>query len=228
MPALNSSPRRRGRGGLAAVTAAWPDTPLVNLGGGLPVAYDRAVPAIQAYAAAVDTAVAEHFPGRPPALVIEPGRFLVADAGVLHTCVVRVSRRDDGNRWVYLDVGRYGGLAETENEAIRYRITRPRNGVLPLGTTNNFARSLGLPLHLPAALRILTEGKVADVDLGHVAGRHFANLTSLGLSVQVAEHVPHLLKRVLGRAALSADRAGAAAPPSAVYRPTPRHRRHRQ
>ena len=54
-------------------------------------------------------------------------------------------------------------------------------GVLPLGTTNNFARSLGLPLHLPsAALRILTEGKVADVDLGHVAGRHFANLTSLG------------------------------------------------
>src|ERR671910_3375 len=74
-------------------------------------------------------------------------------------------------------------------------------GVLPLGTTNNFARSLGLPLHLPAALRILVEGKVADVDLGHVAGRHFANLTSLGLSVQVAEHVPHQLKRILGRAA---------------------------
>jgi diacylglycerol kinase (ATP) len=70
-----------------------------------------------------------------------------------------------------------------------------------LGTTNNFARSLGLPLHLPAALRILVEGKVADVDLGHVAGRHFANLTSLGLSVQVAEHVPHQLKRILGRAA---------------------------
>jgi diacylglycerol kinase family enzyme len=74
-------------------------------------------------------------------------------------------------------------------------------GVLPLGTTNNFARSLGLPLHLPAALRILTEGKVADIDLGHVAGRHFANLTSLGLSVQVAEHVPHRLKQILGRAA---------------------------
>ena len=74
-------------------------------------------------------------------------------------------------------------------------------GVLPLGTTNNFARSLGLPLHLPAALQILTEGKVADVDLGHVAGRHFANLTSLGLSVQVAKHVPHQLKRILGRAA---------------------------
>ena len=74
-------------------------------------------------------------------------------------------------------------------------------GVVPLGTTNNFARGLGLPLRLPAALRVLTGGKVADVDLGHVAGQHFANLTSLGLSVQVAEHVPHRLKRVLGRAA---------------------------
>jgi diacylglycerol kinase (ATP) len=74
-------------------------------------------------------------------------------------------------------------------------------GVLPLGTTNNFARSLGLPLNLSGALRILTEGKVADVDLGHVAGRHYANLTSLGMSVQVAQHVPHRLKRVLGRAA---------------------------
>ena len=74
-------------------------------------------------------------------------------------------------------------------------------GVLPLGTTNNFARSLGLPLNLPEALRTLTEGKVADVDLGHAADRHFANLTSLGLSVLVAEHVPHQLKRLLGRAA---------------------------
>ena len=39
------------------------------------------------------------------------------------------------------------------------------------------------------------------MDLGHAAGRHFANLTSLGVSVLVAEHVPHGLKRVLGRAA---------------------------
>jgi diacylglycerol kinase (ATP) len=74
-------------------------------------------------------------------------------------------------------------------------------GVLPLGTTNNFARSLGLPLNLSDALRTLTEGVVADVDLGHAAGRHFANLTSLGVSVLVAEHVPHGLKRLLGRAA---------------------------
>src|SRR4051812_22945451 len=94
--------------------------------------------------------------------------------------------------------GADGTLSEAANQLAHRNVCL---GVLPLGTTNNFARSLGLPLHLPAALRILTEGKVADVDLGHVAGRHFANLTSLGLSVQVAGHVPHLLKRIMGRAA---------------------------
>ena len=86
-----------------------------------------------------------------------------------------------------------GTLSEATHQLAHHDLCR---GVLPLGTTNNFARSLGLPLHLPAALHILTEGKVADVDLGHVAGRHFANLTSLGLSVQVAQHVPHQLKRI--------------------------------
>lgn len=78
-------------------------------------------------------------------------------------------------------------------------------GVLPLGTTNNFARSLDLPLGLAAAVRTIGAGKVADIDLGRVHGaadsRVFANLTSLGLSVQVAREVPHRLKRVLGRAA---------------------------
>ncbi|MBW8485402.1 diacylglycerol/lipid kinase family protein [Actinomadura parmotrematis] len=86
-------------------------------------------------------------------------------------------------------------------------------GVLPFGTTNNFARSLELPLDLPGAVRILAEGKVADVDVGWFQStgdpqgeqgedEHiFANMVSLGLSVQVAEHVPHGLKRVLGRPA---------------------------
>ncbi|MGK5554105.1 diacylglycerol/lipid kinase family protein [Actinomadura kijaniata] len=89
-------------------------------------------------------------------------------------------------------------------------------GVLPLGTTNNFARSLELPLDLPGAVRVLAEGKVADVDVGWFestgdltddpggADDHehiFANMVSLGLSVHVAERVPHRLKAVLGRPA---------------------------
>ncbi|WP_055481273.1 diacylglycerol/lipid kinase family protein [Sphaerimonospora mesophila] len=74
-------------------------------------------------------------------------------------------------------------------------------GVLPLGTTNNFARSLGLPLDLPGAIAVLSEGKVADIDLGMCGDRPFANLTSFGVSVEVAGTVRPLLKRVLGRAA---------------------------
>ncbi|MEO3855821.1 diacylglycerol kinase family protein [Acrocarpospora sp. B8E8] len=74
-------------------------------------------------------------------------------------------------------------------------------GVLPLGTTNNFARSLGLPLTRTGAVRIFTAGKVADVDLGLCGDRPFANLASFGVSVEVAGTVKPWLKRALGRAA---------------------------
>jgi ornithine decarboxylase len=71
-----------------------------------------------------------HFGNDLPEMVIEPGRFVVADAGLVSAEVVLVSRRDpsDPLRWVYLDIGRFGGLAETEGEAIRYQIATPHDG----------------------------------------------------------------------------------------------------
>ncbi|GAA4634702.1 diacylglycerol kinase family lipid kinase [Actinoallomurus vinaceus] len=74
-------------------------------------------------------------------------------------------------------------------------------GVLPVGTTNNFARSLGWPGSLDAAMATLGAGKVADVDLGQAGPDAFTNMVSLGVSVQVAGRVPHRLKRHLGRSA---------------------------
>ena len=74
-------------------------------------------------------------------------------------------------------------------------------GVVPLGTTNNFARTLGIPLDVPGAIGVLAAGKVADVDLGKAGDAVFANLVSVGLSGHVAAAVPHRLKRVAGRAA---------------------------
>ncbi|MFF0245987.1 diacylglycerol/lipid kinase family protein [Streptosporangium sandarakinum] len=74
-------------------------------------------------------------------------------------------------------------------------------GLLPLGTTNNFARSLGLPLDLPGAVRVFRTGKVADIDLGVAGDREFANLASFGVSVEVAGKVRPWLKRALGRPA---------------------------
>ena len=80
-------------------------------------------------------------------------------------------------------------------------------GYLPLGTTNNFGRSLGLPMRLEAAVDVVTGGEVSGVDLGLVNGDYFANLVSIGVSAQVAGRTPHLLKRHLGRLAYGATAA---------------------
>ena len=98
---------------------------MVNLGGGFPVAYRDEVPGIDRFGLAIGNAIARNFGNALPEIVVEPGRFIVGDAGVVSAEVVLVSRRSksDPVRWVYLDIGRFGGLAETEGEAIKYRIT---------------------------------------------------------------------------------------------------------
>jgi ornithine decarboxylase len=108
---------------------------LVNLGGGFPGIYQDNMPPIEAYGEAITTAIAERlgeiFGSNMPRFLAEPGRYLVADAGVLRTEVVLVSRKHelDFKRWVYLDCGKFGGLAETMDEAIRYRLrTRYNRG----------------------------------------------------------------------------------------------------
>ncbi len=103
---------------------------MVNLGGGYPVRYRQEVPEIDAIGEAIMGAMTEHFGNALPDLLIEPGRFLVADAGVVAAEVVLVSRKakDDPVRWVYLDIGRFGGLAETEGESIKYAFRTPHDG----------------------------------------------------------------------------------------------------
>jgi ornithine decarboxylase len=109
------------------IFAAVPDLTTLNLGGGIPVAYDACVPAIGVVGGAITDALARHFPSQPH-VVIEPGRAIVGSAGTLSCEVVSVRTGTDGRRWVYLDIGRYGGLAETENEYIRYRLRTARDG----------------------------------------------------------------------------------------------------
>ena len=94
-----------------------------------------------------------------------------------------------------------GGDGSISAAARRLAYTDTALGLVPLGTTNNFARTLGIPLTLAGAIGVLAGGKVADVDLGRAGDAVFANLVSAGLSGQVAARVPHRLKRVAGRAA---------------------------
>ena len=74
-------------------------------------------------------------------------------------------------------------------------------GLLPLGTGNSFARSVGIPLTMHGALEIISEGKVADVDLGRVGAYCFANVANIGLSVAMAHHTSRRLKHYLGKLA---------------------------
>ncbi|HUD93793.1 diacylglycerol/lipid kinase family protein [Sphingobium sp.] len=72
-------------------------------------------------------------------------------------------------------------------------------GVLPLGTANSFARTLGLPLDLDGAIQAIATGKRRRVDLGMIDHDYFVNAASLGLSPMIGQTVPHKLKRYLGR-----------------------------
>jgi ornithine decarboxylase len=105
--------------------AAGVELKMLNLGGGFPIRYLDDVPEAQTFGDAIMVAMVKHFGNDLPDMLIEPGRSMVGNAGVVAAEAVLVCRRmeADERRWVYLDIGRYGGLAETEGEAIRYRIT---------------------------------------------------------------------------------------------------------
>ena len=112
------------------LTEAGVNLRMMNLGGGFPTRYRDDVPEIDQFGQAIMDAMTAHFGNNLPEIVIEPGRFVVGDAGVISTEVVLVSQRDKNSpvRWVYLDIGRFGGLAETEGESIKYRIATPHDG----------------------------------------------------------------------------------------------------
>ena len=106
---------------------------MLNIGGGFPTRYRRSIPTMPAYGAAIEESLRKHFGNRIPDIIVEPGRQMVGSAGVIQTEVVLISKKSesDRKRWVYLDIGKFGGLAETMDEAIQYPITSQRKG--PLG-----------------------------------------------------------------------------------------------
>jgi ornithine decarboxylase len=96
----------------------------LNLGGGLPAQYRSPIPSLEQYADTIDAALRKNFGASRPRTIIEPGRHMVADAGLLRARVLLVAQRSTHTkaRWVYLDAGRYNGLPETLGERIHYRL----------------------------------------------------------------------------------------------------------
>jgi ornithine decarboxylase len=165
----------------------------LNLGGGFPGTYRDPVPSIARYGDAVGDALATWFPDALDEVMIEPGRYLVADAGVLRSEVVLVSTRTthELERWVYLDCGKFHGLAETMDEAIRYRLRTPHDGaamspVVIAGPTCDSADVLyeKSGYELPTAL---AEGDMVDV---LSAGAYTTTYSSVGFNgfAPLAEH----------------------------------------
>jgi ornithine decarboxylase len=136
---------------------------MVNLGGGFPTKYLKNVPTVKAYGSAIFRALRKHFGNRIPETIIEPGRGMVGNAGIIEAEVVLVSKKsnEDEIRWVYLDLGKFGGLAETMDESIRYPIRTPRDGdaVTPCVLAGPTCDSMDVlyekqPYELPISLEI--------------------------------------------------------------------------
>ncbi|WP_341988216.1 type III PLP-dependent enzyme [Azorhizobium sp. AG788] len=136
---------------------------MVNLGGGFPTKYLQDVPVAKAYGDAIFDSLRRHFGNAIPETIMEPGRGMVGNAGVIETEVVLISKKaeTDTMRWVYLDIGKFGGLAETMDEAIRYPLRTPRDGddtapCVLAGPTCDSADVMyeKTPVHLPLSLSI--------------------------------------------------------------------------
>ncbi|WP_236788480.1 type III PLP-dependent enzyme [Amycolatopsis sp. GM8] len=168
--------------GIAAAAKIAAEFPLrrLNIGGGFGITYREPVPSLASYTAAVRTSLAAHFPAGAPEIALEPGRAVVAEAGVIRAEVVLVARRG-GHRWVYLDIGRYNGLAETENEAIPYRFEAgpgERGPVVIAGPTCDGDDVLyqHTPYELPLALKAGDPVDILD------AGAYTASYSSVSFN----------------------------------------------
>lgn len=99
---------------------------MLNLGGGFPAYYGKDITDAEKYGEYLVKATKKHF-GDVEYVMAEPGRGMVGNAGYLAATVLLVSQKSlhDNQRWVYLDVGKFSGLAETDEEAIKYQFIVP-------------------------------------------------------------------------------------------------------
>ncbi len=103
---------------------------MVNLGGGFPANYITRANSLETYAEEITRFIEEDFGDEFPEIILEPGRSLVANAGLLVSEVVLISRKDRTSlhRWVFTDIGKFGGLIETMDESIKYPLFVEKKG----------------------------------------------------------------------------------------------------
>ncbi len=99
----------------------------INIGGGFPAQYIKPTRSTLEYGTEVTKYLFEDFKNREIDIIVEPGRSLTADAGIIAAEVVMISRKSsfDDVRWLFLDIGKFSGLPETQDESIKYPIIFP-------------------------------------------------------------------------------------------------------
>jgi ornithine decarboxylase len=158
---------------------------IVNLGGGFPARYVRKTPKLESYGKAIFRSLRKHFGNAIPETIVEPGRGLVGNAGMIEAEVVLIAKRspEDEVRWVYLDIGKFHGLAETIDESIRYpiRTAKDRDETAPCVIAGPTCDSVDVlyektPYPLPVSLAI------GDKVLIEAAGAYTATYSSVGFN----------------------------------------------
>jgi ornithine decarboxylase len=158
---------------------------MVNMGGGFPTKYLKDVPPVLQYGRSIFRSLRKHFGNNLPNTIIEPGRGLVGNAGVIEAEVVLIAKRspEDEVRWVYLDIGKFHGLAETIGESIRYpiRTTKDRDETAPCIIAGPTCDSVDVlyektPYPLPVSLAI------GDKVLIEATGAYTTTYSSVGFN----------------------------------------------
>ncbi|WP_099354981.1 diacylglycerol kinase [Fredinandcohnia onubensis] len=85
------------------------------------------------------------------------------------------------------------GLAEQEY--------RPTLGIIPVGTTNDFARAIGVPRNIDGACDVIVEGNSVPIDIGRIKDKYFVNIAGGGRLTELTYEVPSKLKTMLGQLA---------------------------
>ena len=102
---------------------------MINMGGGFPASYVEPTNDLKEYASEITRYLQDDFGEEIPEIILEPGRSLVADSGILTSEVVLISRKNNTAlcRWVYCDTGKFNGLIETLDESIKYPIVTTKD-----------------------------------------------------------------------------------------------------
>jgi len=105
---------------------------MINMGGGFPGKYKNPAYDLPVYTKEITRFLNEDFPEGLPEIIIEPGRSIVADAGIIVSEIVLISKTSylSPYKWVYLDIGKFSGLIETLDESIKYPIYIEKSGTV--------------------------------------------------------------------------------------------------